>query len=868
MSWRRDLAKLKALFQRQKPTDDLDEEIRSHLAMEEQEMREAGMSAEEAHYAALRRFGNVLSTQEQSRKMWGWHALEIFLQDLRYGLRQLRRSPGFTAVAVVTLALGIGATTAIFAVVNAVLLRPLPYPHPEELVYVQEIMGEFGVQAFVWNIEYAAWRERSQTLNQVAAYMNTWFNLTGGAEPERVVSGLATSSFFNVLGARPIVGRLFLPEEDRPGSPPIVILSEALWRRRYRGDPSIAGKGITLDGMAYTVVGVLPASFVIPDQWQSNYALWVPLDASNRRNPVIRVIGRLKPGVSLATARTELDTIMQSRLGKGFTKSVVLTRWQEEITEKFRLSLMLFLGATGFLLLIACVNVANLMLSRASARDKEIAVRLAMGAGRKRIIRQLLTENSLVACLGGLLGLGLARWGKELLVGFISVNLPSLEPIGVDFRVLGFCLALATMTGLAFGVVPALQASRVSLNEVLKDASRTSSEVRSGKIFRNFLIIAETALAMALLVGAGLLFRSFLRVRGIDRGFKAGNILCVSVDLTLSKYPTPKDQATFFERVIERVRGLAGVESVGASSCPPLERRVSSVGGLEVEGHLVGIQTSIPFANISPDYFRAMGIPLKRGRYFDDGDRDGSTSVAIVNESFARRYFPNEICLGRRVANFVQKEGWLTIVGVVGDAQRWAEEQPGPEIYVPYLQASVPYMTLLVRTGANPKHWAAGVRSQIANVDKEQPPHDVTTMDELQAASLTPRRVEMLLFGAFAALGLILTVVGIYGVVSYSTSQRTYEIGIRMALGARRGDVLKSVVGQGFKLTLTGVGIGIIGALAVTRFMSSLVYGVKTTDPVTFLAVALILAAVALLANYIPARRATKVDPMVALRYE
>jgi putative ABC transport system permease protein len=860
MSWTR-------FFRRRYWDQERARELDAYLGAETDENVARGMSPEEARYAAHRKLGNTTLIGEDIYCMnsFGW--IETLWQDVHYGFRVLRKNPGFTAVVVFTLALGIGATTAIFTVVNAVLLRPLPYPHPEELVYVQEILGQFGVQAFVWNTEYAAWRERSQTLNPVAAYMNTWFNLTGGADPERVVSGLATSSFFNLLGARPIVGRLFLPEEERPGSPPVVILSEALWRRRYGGDPSIVGKEITLDGTAYSVVGVLPASFVIPDRWQSNYALWVPLDASDRRNLVIRVVGRLKPGVSLAAARTELDTIMQSRLGKGLTKSVVLSRWQEEITEKFRLSLVLFLGATGFLLLIACVNVANLMFSRASARDKEIAVRLAMGAGRKRIVRQLLTESSLMACLSGLLGLGLARWGKDLLVSFISVNLPSLEPVGLDYRVLGFCLALAMLTGLAFGVVPALQASRISLNEVLKEASRTTSEVRSGKVFRNLLIVAETALAMVLLVGAGLLFRSFLRVRGIDPGFKPGNILCVSIDLTLSKYPTPKAQATFFEQVIERIKGPAGVQSVGASSCPPLGKRASSVSGLEIEGRL-GVQTSIPFANISPDYFRTMGIPLKQGRYFDDGDRDGSMSVAIVNESFARRYFPNEICLGRRLSNFVQKEGWLTIVGVVGDAQRWAEEQPGPEIYLPYLQAAVPYMTLLVRTGANPKHWAAGVRTQIANVDKEQPPHNVTTMDELQAASLTPRRVNLLLFEAFAALGLILTLVGIYGVVSYSVSQRTHEIGVRIALGARRGDVLKSVVGQGFRLTLAGVGIGIIGALAVTRFMSSLLYGVTPTDPVTFLAVSLIVVGVALLASYTPARRATKVDPMVALKYE
>jgi putative ABC transport system permease protein len=839
-------------------------ELEAYLEIETDENIARGMSPEAARHAAHRKLGNTTRIREEIYRMnsLGW--LETLWQDLRYAIRMLARNRGFTAIAVVTLALGIGATTAIFTVVNAVLLRPLPYPHPEELVYVQE-MAPWGLTPFVWDKEFAAWRNQSRTLSPMAAYMYCWFNLTGGGEPEHVISGMATASFFPILGVHPLVGRFFLPEEDRPGGPPVVILSEALWKRRYRGDPSIVGKGITLDDKVYTVVGVLPANLGIPE---SAFALWVPVaESETATGPfrIFQVIGRLRPGVSLATGRTELDTILQPTLRKGLKKSVVLSPWHEHITEHSRLSLLLFLGAVGFLLLIACVNVANLLLSRAATRQKEIAVRLTVGAGRTRIIRQLLTESVLLALLGGLVGLGLARGAKDLLVKFVS--LPALGPITLDYRVLGFSLALAVVTGLAFGLAPALQAMTISLSETLKEAGRTGTEFRSGMLFRNLLLISETALAMVLLVAAGLLFRSFLRVRGIDPGFRPAHILSLTVDLTLSKYPTAKDQARFFQQVIERIKTLDGVRSVGSSGCPPLGNRLNSVSDEAVEGRPEKI--SIAFvANISPDYFRTMGIPLKQGRYFGEGDREGSPSVAIVNESFARRYFPGEICLGRRIESWVHKNDWLTIVGVVGDVRGWVEREPNPEIYVPYLQAGEPYMTLLVRTAGDPMRWAAAVRSQVASVDKDQPPHDVASLDELRAGSFTSRRVNLLLLSSFAGLGLILASVGIYGVVSYSVSQRTHEIGVRTALGASRGQVLKLVVGQGLRSALIGTGVGLAASLGATRLVQTMLFGVKPADPATFLAAALLWIAIALLACYVPARRATKVDPMVALRYE
>ena len=557
MSWTR-------FFRRRRWDEERARELETYLQIEADENIARGMSPQEARHAAQRKLGNSTQIREVICQMNSLDWLETLWQDLRYATRMLARNRGFTAVAVVTLALGIGATTAIFTVVNAVLLRPLPYPHPEQLVYVKENLGH-APGIFLPSKDFAAWRNQSRTLSPIAAYVTSWANLTGGREAERVFPGAASSSFFSLLETHPVVGRVFLPEEDRPGGPPVVILSHALWKRDFGGDPSVVGKGVTLDGKTYTVVGVLPAKFFVPDRYRLNYDLWMPLalgDAGSAQFPIVRVIGRLKPGVSLEQARAELDSISNATTKESLKKTIVVSTWQEEVTSKARLSLLLFLGAVGSLLLIACVNVANLLLSRSASRQKEMAVRLAVGAGRSRIIRQLVTESTLLSLLGALVGLALAQWGKDLLVSFISPNLPTLEPIGLDYRVLGFSLALALVTGLAFGLAPALEASRVSLNETLKESSRGSSELRARFGSRNILIIFETALAMTLVVGAGLLVKSFLLVRGIDMGFKADHTLSMMIALTPSKYATPSDQARFFQQVMEGIRGLAGVQSV------------------------------------------------------------------------------------------------------------------------------------------------------------------------------------------------------------------------------------------------------------------------------------------------------------------
>jgi len=788
--------------------------------------------------------------------------VSTLMQDLRFGARMLKRRPGFTAAAVLTIGLGIGATTAIFAVVYGVLLRPLPYPEPGRLAYIS---------ADAWRIfssgrEYLAWKDRSQTLSEIAAYIEGSGNMTGGSEAERVTYGTATASFFQLLGVRPVLGRVFLPEEDRPGHPPAAVIGQNFWNRHFGGDPAVIGRTVTIDAKAYTVVGVLPAGFLVPDQYGADYSVWIPFSAGpDGPIPfVVRVIGRLKPKASYEQVRAELDTILQSTVRKGITRRATVTPWHEDITAKAKLPLTVFLVAVGFVLLIACVNVANLMLSRAAARETEMAVRLALGAGKQRILRQLLTESTLISLSGGILGFGVAVWGKDLLVAFISTTLPTLEPVRLDYRVLGFSLGLALLTGVAFGFAPGFLASRVSLNESLKEAGRRAAEGRPGHYhLRSLLVVFEVALAMVLLIGAGLLFRSFLRLREMDTGFRPGRILCFSVNLTPSEYAKPEDQIAFFQQAIDRITSLPGVESIAAGSSLPSEAG-DLFRGLTIEGRLEPVD--VRYRAVSADYFRTLAIPLVQGRYFADSDHEGRPSVAAVNESFAREFFPGGNCLGRRIGGSPGKNDWTTIVGVVGDVRPWSEGESSPEVYLPYLQAGELHMDLAVRTRGESKSLVKAVRGQIANVDRGQPPYDITTLEERRAQYLTPRSVNMLLLGAFAGLALILGLIGIYGVISYSVSQRTHEIGIRMALGAERGDVLSLVVGQGLVPALLGELAGLAAALALNKVISSLVFQVATTDAVTYAGVAAIWTVVALLACYLPARRATNVDPTVALR--
>ncbi|HMD70916.1 MAG TPA: ABC transporter permease [Bryobacteraceae bacterium] len=805
--------------------------------------------------------------------------LDTLARDLGYAARTLRRNPGFAATVVLTLGLGIGATTAIFTVVNAVLLRPLPYPDPDRLVYIAMSFGEPGDHMFSYTMDYPAWKDHNRTLSQIAGYRMFQANFTGGGEAERITGAYATRSLFSLLGVHPMMGRTFLPEEDRPGGPPVAILSHAFWKRRFGGDPSVIGKALTLDASTYTVIGVLPATFLIPDRGESDYDLWVPFaigDTGKAKEILVQVIGRLKPGVGIGAARSDLEPLMQ-QFRRGRKRSVVVSDWHERVAGGARRPLLIFLCAVSFVLLIACVNVANLLLSRAAARDKEMAVRRALGAGKGRVLQQLLTESILLGLLGGIAGLALAFWGKNLLIALISRNLPALAPIGLDYRVLAFNLGLGLLTGVAFGLAPALQASQVQLNESLKEAGRSAADGRSGHHLRNLLVVFEVALAMVLLCGAGLLLKSFLRMRGIDPGYRSDRVLTLNVNLTFSQYPKPLDQTRFFQQAIERIKVLPGVQAVGAGTSIPLGGYAMSVSGMTIEGK-PDIDVASSLVMVSPDYLRTLGIPLVLGRSFGDSDREGTPSVLMVNESFAHRFFPGESCLGGRIQNPARKTDW-TIVGVVRDIRPWPEVAAAPEMYLSYLQAEQVHlrmtggemgseMGLAIRTAGDPMSLAAAVRSQLAQIDKSQPVHDVKTLEERRAGSLAPRRVNMLLVVTFAALALILGSIGIYGVVSYSVGRRTHEIGVRMALGAHQGQILGMVLRNGMGLIAAGVAIGLLASAGLTRLISSELWEVSATDPWTFAAVVTLLAASGFAACLLPAWRAARVEPTRALRYE
>ncbi|MBZ5725019.1 MAG: ABC transporter permease [Acidobacteriia bacterium] len=865
------LFRLLGMFDRERRERELSEELASHLQMHIEDRIRAGMDPAAARRDALIRLGGVEVTKERYRERRGIPWLEIMRQDVIYGLRTMRRNPGFAAAAVLTLGLGIGATTAIFTVVYAVLLRPLPYPQPDRLVYIKENLVT-GINFFAGNREFATWQRRSKSLSTLAAYMSGEATLTGVGAAERVTTGSVTASFFPLLGAQPVLGRNFLPEEDRPGGVRVAILSHAFWQRRFAGDRSALGKVLALDGQGYTVVGVLPASFLVPDRYAflrgHDYDVWTPfaLDPSGAGFQLVRAVGRLAPGVSREAAQAELDALLQPLVRKGRTKHVVLADWQEEIAGGVKRSLLFFLAAAGFVLLIACVNVANLLLSRASAREKEMAVRHALGAGRSRLVRQLLTESGLLALSGGIAGLALAFWGKDLLVAFISRNLPVVEPIRVDYRVLGFTLALALLTGLVFGLAPALESAGVRWHEALKGAGRGAAGGRSRHGLRDLLVVVEVALAMVVLVGAGLLIKSFLLLRGINAGFQADRVLTLRVNLTESKYPTAREQSLFFQQVLERLQGLRGVQAAGATGNLPLGGNRAD-GAVTIEGRPES-GSDIASATVTPGYFLTLGIPLLAGRGFTDFDREGAPGVALVNQSFVRRYFPNEDCLGKRVKSWFTKNQWMSIAGVVGDVREDLKKEPPPEIYLSYLQAGRSSMYLVARAAGDAKSLSAGIRAQMAAIDRDQPPDDVMTMEERRAEDLAPRRVDMLLLGSLAALGLVLGAIGIYGVVSYSASRRTHEIGIRVALGAGRADVLSLVLGQGLWLVLIGETVGLAGALALNRVVASMVFRITTTDPVTYAGVAAIWAAVGIVACYLPARRAMRVDPLAALRSE
>jgi putative ABC transport system permease protein len=871
MNWKKLRAWSQALCRKQQLDKDMAEEMRAHLQMQTQENIEAGMAPEEARCAALRQFGGVEAIKETCREQRGTLWLEQALQDLHYGWRTLRKSPGFTAMAVLTLTLGIGANSAVFSLVNALLLRPLPYPAPERLVQVKkQVRLPWEAKSFVLEeldaSELADWRRESQDVIQLAPYGGGEVNLSWAGEAERVDCGTIGDSFLPLLGVKPRLGRNFLPEEDRPGGPPVVLLSHGLWTRRCGADPGVLGKIIGVDGKPYTIVGVLPPDF----RFRDHYDLFVPFVPHPREVGsslfAPHAIGRLRPGVTRAQAQTALDGRYQAAQ-KGDAKShVLLAGFQQNTVQQIRQSMLVYLGAAGLVLLIACANVGNLLLSRGANRQKEFAVRLALGAGRGRVVRQLLTESLLLSFLGGLGGLLLAHWSCALLQP-LAAGAPAVRDVSIDGRVLGVTFLVVALTGVIFGLAPALACAQPAPHEALKEGSRQVSHGRRHRRLREGLVVLQFASALVLLIGAGLLAKSFVSLLGVNPGFRPDRVLGLTIELNAAKYPDARSQAAYFQHVLERLRALPGVEAVGANVSPPFcpfMRFVFSFRS-QREGAPASKPEPVSSGIVSPDYFRALGIPLRAGRVFTDQDRQGALPVVVVNETFARSHFPNENAVGRR---FPWGAGEATIVGVVGDVRQDLSQAPLPHVYESYLQSGTSRMSLLIRTAGNPMALAGLVRQIIASVDPDQPIFKMLTLEQQLRDSLASRRETLSLFWAFSVSALLLALVGIYGVVAYSISLRTQEIGIRMALGGQRADVLRLVLRQGLWMIAGGVVLGLGGAVGLTRFLASQLFALTPTDPVTFAEVTLALAAAALLACLRPALRASRLDPMTALRYE
>ncbi len=806
------------------------------------------------------------------------------LRDIRYGARTLLKSPGFTVVAVLALALGIGANTAIFSVVNAVLLKSLPFENPDRIMrFYNARTNEPASMSYPDFQDYA---NRAQSLEHVAAYLVTGAVLRGGDEPERLRGAAVSANMFSLVGARPALGRTFTTEEDAVDGPEVVVLSHELWQRRFGGDPKIVGQQINLSGSS-TVIGVMPPNFKFPVGTSYAMEYWEPLTAlpslkqsvAQRGSVFLNVVALLKPNVTAQGANAELETIGSALAAQypdtNTNRSVRLVSMHESLVSDIKPALLVLLGAVGFVLLIACANVANLLLARAATRGREIAVRTALGAGRARIVRQLLTESLLLAFVGGIAGLLLAVWGVDLLIAMSPADMPLLKNVSLDARVLGFTLLVSTLTGILFGLVPALQATKLDLNESLKEGGRASTEGKRRNRIRGALVVSEVALSLILLVGAGLLIKSFYSLLTTDPGYATDRVLTMTLPLSTGRYPEPEDQARFFQQLLQRTRELPGVEAAGLTTQLPLGGS-ESIFSFNVEGRPPAAPGSTPIAGeqfVTPEYFRAMNIPLRKGRLFTEGDKTDSLPVVLVNETFARRHFPNEDPIGKRI--ILDSESGtppppLQIVGVVSDIRHQdLSAEAYADVYFPFMQSPSSRAELVVRTStANPNNIAPVLRGVIREMSSEQIIWQTRTMSELVSRSVAPRRFSVTLLGTFAFVALALAGVGIFGVMNYAVTQRTHELGIRMALGAQKRDVLKLILSEGMLLAGLGVVLGLAAAFLLTRVMASLLYNVSATDPLTYISVALVLTGVAFVACYLPARRAMRVDPMVALRYE
>jgi putative ABC transport system permease protein len=877
---------LRNLFARSRVQHDLDADVRAYADLLADEKIRAGMDPGDARRAALVELGGIERVKDDVREIQSGAVLETTARDIRYAVRTLVRRPGFTVVAVVALALGIGATTAIFSVVNGVLLRPLPYREPDRLVAILHEARNPVAPA-----NYLDWKRQSSLFSAFGA-AEYWSGTVTGEVPERVQGLKVTSDVLAMTGVSPLLGRSFRTEDDEPTGDRPVILSWGYWQRRFGGSRDILGKPLIVDGASYTVVGVMPRGFDFPMFWATGVQVWTPLAlgerASSRRSQSLRLFARLRPGASVAAAQSQM-TAIAANLEKAFpgtNPAVVVAPLESMVVGDVRTPLLVLLGAVAFVLLIACANVAHMLLARASARHREMSVRLALGASRARLLRQLLTESVVLALVGGVLGIGLARLGLRTLVALAGSSLPRADTIGLDPAVLAFTIVVSLVTGLAFGLLPALRVSRSNTAEALRDGARGSTEGAGRSRVRSILVASEIALALVLLAGAGLAIRSFAALRAIDPGFDPHGVVSAVVTLYGTAEAPAGRREAFYSTTLERVRRLPGVESASWINHLPI---AGDNWGLQfiVEGRPRPEPAAMPratFRVVYPGYFATMRLPVLRGRDFAHTDRVGAPRVVVVNELFARRYWPNEDAVGKRVAfdPMAQDPTWFTVVGVVkNDVQSDWAAPPSEEVFLPYSQereylgsdgGHVGYLTLVVRVSCaaaracTAASLGPAIREAAASVNRAVPVTDIQAMDDVIAGANARPRFTLVLLATFAAVALVLAAVGIYGVISYAVSRRTHEIGVRVALGASPATVVRLIIAQGMRVVTVGVAIGLAGALVASRLMTTLVYGVRVTDPLTYAGVAALLVVVALVASYLPARRATRIDPLVAMR--
>jgi predicted permease len=876
---------------RRRQDEELDEELQGHLQMAARDRMERGETADQAELSARRELGNVGLVKEVTRDTWGWTTFERLTQDLRYGLRMLVKSPGYTAIAILTLALGIGANSALFSVINGVLLNPLPFPEPNQLVTLHESKPNFD-RGSVSFPNFLDWQKDNHTFASIAIARPYAFSLTGMGEAEQINGEFVTSDFFPLLGVQPVIGRTFSPGEDRVGAAPVALISAGLWQRKFGGKPDVLGKTMTLDARDYIIIGVVPASFHLAIPGFRDRSLYVPVGQWNNNLLLSRGaglgfhgVGRLKPGVSIAQAQADMDGVTRDLAAaypdtdKGIGAKLILLK--QQMVGDVQSVLLVLLGAVGCVLLIACVNVANLLLARSAGRAQEFAIRVALGANRVRIIRQLLTESVLLALAGGLLGLLLAAWGTRAALGLLPAALPRAEEIGLDTHVLIFTMAMSLVAGILFGMVPALKVSQPNLHGKLKEGGRGASGARHRA--QGVFVVVETALALVLLVGAGLMTRSLVRIWNVDPGFNPKNVLSFGVSLPPSLMKAGPDTIrAAFREFDARMASIPGVRAVSQSwGSFPMGSDDENLFWFEGQSKPASnseMSWGIDYI-VEPDYLRALGIALLRGRFFSNQDNEHAPRVVVVDDVFAAKYFPNQEPIGKRIHLSLDDDP-AEIVGVVGHVKQWGLDaddlQPlRAQFYLACAQMPDKFVGLtpsgsgvVVRFDPRATGLFDSIRHASTQMSNQQVIFGAQSMEEIISDSLADRRFSMILLGIFAALALVLASIGIYGVISYLVGQRTHEIGVRIALGAQRTDILRLILSQGGRMAGIGIIIGFAAALGLTRLMANLLFGVKPTDPLTFVAVAMLLCGIALAACYVPARRAMRVDPMVALRYE